>query len=354
MVQPGRKYTIDSYRYGFNGKENDNEVKGEGNQQDYGMRFYDPRIAKFISIDPLAKKFPYLSPFQYAANKPIWCIDIDGLEDLPYTDKNKYGEKQIYNTFNDVIDGNSIITYTVENIPTYAKAATSGLTDVEVYQFAFNRFAEPGMHLIKPNEYIDKRLMLADQQVEYFFTHQVPSYSKSNVASRNIHAIIAASLFHGDNKEDAVKQIQKSDDFSYRHSWGNIIVAAAPLATSLNIRKALSTFAKIESRNIQLLENSFKSGWATGDLTASIEKFVGKNASFEVTESGKVIWKSENSTIQVIQDPMNKYFTISDTKITGRRAYLDLDGNIPNNKTLNGKQVGRTQDEYNQATHFNY
>jgi hypothetical protein len=36
-----------SYRYGFNGKENDNEVKGAGNQQDYGMRIYDPRWGSF-------------------------------------------------------------------------------------------------------------------------------------------------------------------------------------------------------------------------------------------------------------------------------------------------------------------
>jgi len=39
MVMPGRKYSgSPGYRYGFNGKENDNEVKGEGNQQDYGLR----------------------------------------------------------------------------------------------------------------------------------------------------------------------------------------------------------------------------------------------------------------------------------------------------------------------------
>src|SRR5439155_19165894 len=30
------------YRYGFNGKENDNDIEGEGNVQDYGMRIYDP------------------------------------------------------------------------------------------------------------------------------------------------------------------------------------------------------------------------------------------------------------------------------------------------------------------------
>ena len=40
MQMPGRKYNQanSNYRYGFNGKENDNEIKGEGNQQDYGLR----------------------------------------------------------------------------------------------------------------------------------------------------------------------------------------------------------------------------------------------------------------------------------------------------------------------------
>ena len=36
MMMPQRKYSAgNGYRYGFNGKENDTEVKGEGNQQDY-------------------------------------------------------------------------------------------------------------------------------------------------------------------------------------------------------------------------------------------------------------------------------------------------------------------------------
>jgi RHS repeat-associated protein len=85
MMMPGRKYSADgTYRYGFNGKENDNEVKGEGNQQDYGMRIYNPRLGRFLSVDPLAKKFAFYSPYQYAGNKPIWCIDLDGLEDITF------------------------------------------------------------------------------------------------------------------------------------------------------------------------------------------------------------------------------------------------------------------------------
>jgi RHS repeat-associated protein len=80
---PGRTYTAagqGSYRYGFNGKENDNEIKGEGNQQDYGFRIYDPRLGRFLSIDPLTKKYPELTPYQFASNTPIQAIDLDGLE----------------------------------------------------------------------------------------------------------------------------------------------------------------------------------------------------------------------------------------------------------------------------------
>ena len=78
---PGRSYVAGSgYRYGFNGKENDNEVKGEGNQQDYGMRVYDPRLGRFLSSDPLSKSYPALTPYQFGNNKPINGIDLDGME----------------------------------------------------------------------------------------------------------------------------------------------------------------------------------------------------------------------------------------------------------------------------------
>ncbi|MFB6455599.1 RHS repeat-associated core domain-containing protein [Chitinophaga sp. Hz27] len=73
--------TAGGYRYGFNGKENDNEVKGEGNQQDYGMRIYDPRLGKFLSEDPLTKEYPWYTPYQFAGNKPIQAIDRDGAEE---------------------------------------------------------------------------------------------------------------------------------------------------------------------------------------------------------------------------------------------------------------------------------
>lgn len=73
------KFTV-HYLFAFNGKENDNEVKGDGNQQDYGKRIYDPRVGKFLSVDPITKKYPELTPYQFASNSTIIYVDIDGLE----------------------------------------------------------------------------------------------------------------------------------------------------------------------------------------------------------------------------------------------------------------------------------
>jgi RHS repeat-associated protein len=83
---PGRGINgSNGYRYGFNGKENDREVVGTGQgTQDYGMRIYNPSLGRFLSVDPLSSKFAYFTPYQYAGNKPIQCIDLDGAEDLDY------------------------------------------------------------------------------------------------------------------------------------------------------------------------------------------------------------------------------------------------------------------------------
>jgi hypothetical protein len=55
-------------------------VKGLGNQQDYGNRIYDPRVGRFLSVDPFTAKYPELTPYQFASNSPIANTDLDGKE----------------------------------------------------------------------------------------------------------------------------------------------------------------------------------------------------------------------------------------------------------------------------------
>ncbi len=85
MIMPGRNFESTAYRYGFNGKEMDNEVSGSGNQYDYGFRIYNPRLGRFLSTDPLTKAYPWYTPYQFAGNIPIAKIDLDGLEEVSAT-----------------------------------------------------------------------------------------------------------------------------------------------------------------------------------------------------------------------------------------------------------------------------
>jgi RHS repeat-associated protein len=83
MQMPERNFSSNKYRYGFNGKENDKDISEGG--QDYGMRIYDARLGKFLSVDPLASSFPYYTPYQFAGNTPLQAVDLDGEEPIGYS-----------------------------------------------------------------------------------------------------------------------------------------------------------------------------------------------------------------------------------------------------------------------------
>lgn len=69
-----------NYPFGFNGKEKDDNVKNWGRQINYGTRIYDPRVGRFLSVDPLQKQYASLTPYQFSSNSPIANVDVDGKE----------------------------------------------------------------------------------------------------------------------------------------------------------------------------------------------------------------------------------------------------------------------------------
>lgn len=146
MLMPGRHYTTGSaslaYRYGFNGKEKDNEVYGTGNSYDFGARMYDPRVGRFLSIDPRWKEFPFWSPYVYAGNNPIRFVDVngEGPGDWPFTGRATInaGSVQIFRitTAQRVVMNTSFAAATV-----LAPGGTAMTVSAEGYKFASN----PGM-----------------------------------------------------------------------------------------------------------------------------------------------------------------------------------------------------------------
>ncbi len=82
QLLPNRSGSSDGYRYGFGGQEKDNEVKGNGNSYDYGNRFHDPRVGRWLSLDAVSKA--YQGNYNFASNSPIMFVDEGGDDDYYY------------------------------------------------------------------------------------------------------------------------------------------------------------------------------------------------------------------------------------------------------------------------------
>lgn len=71
--------TKDGYRFGFNGMEKVNELYGRGDHMDFGARYYDARVGRFgWNVDALTRKYPWLTPYNFSANNPLYFVDPDG------------------------------------------------------------------------------------------------------------------------------------------------------------------------------------------------------------------------------------------------------------------------------------
>ena len=112
-------------RYKFGGKESLEPVSLD--MLDFGARFYDPRIARWNTQDPLAEQNPSVSLYAYCSNNPISRIDPDGMLDDwvergnrvvfdpdihgPNDPKLQSGDHYLGASYQVVKDGNTITNY---------------------------------------------------------------------------------------------------------------------------------------------------------------------------------------------------------------------------------------------------
>ena len=95
MLVPNRHGSSNSYRYGFQGQEKDDELKGEGNSLNYTFRMHDPRVGRFFATDPLENDYPWYSPYQFGGNSTLMSVELEGLEESKTANENKKKKKEL-------------------------------------------------------------------------------------------------------------------------------------------------------------------------------------------------------------------------------------------------------------------
>jgi RHS repeat-associated protein len=100
-----------NYRYGFNGMEKDDEVKGNSNSYDFGARMYDNRLGRFFSVDPRIDEQAHASSYCFVDNSPLVFIDEDGKIKIIVHEKKVDGTSNIkLISFEYVDDGSNCLT----------------------------------------------------------------------------------------------------------------------------------------------------------------------------------------------------------------------------------------------------
>ena len=83
--------TANSLTFTFSAKEKDSET----GLSYFGSRYYSSDLSVWLSVDPMAGKYPSLSPYVYCADNPVKLVDPDGEEIEIVTTIDENGNKII-------------------------------------------------------------------------------------------------------------------------------------------------------------------------------------------------------------------------------------------------------------------
>jgi RHS repeat-associated protein len=262
-----RQYSLDGsdYRYGFNGKEGDDEVKGDDNQQDYGMRIYDPRVGRFLSVDPIAAQYPMLTPYQFASNTPIQAIDEDGLYTVfiqgavAKNDKKK-GKKEKNKTFSSDLNREFSQILNKPGQPvrfTFSKSAAEPNL-VEKGMFTLNNGFKPGISNPDDKELFD--MVVTEIIAGYEQAKAVNPTEKINLIGSSYGSVMAAQV--------ALELDKRGYDL------GSVLLTATPLSAESELGQELNS---LEKKGIIVLYQYNNNDASQGAFKTNKKEFLKKN-----------------------------------------------------------------------------
>jgi RHS repeat-associated protein len=125
------------------------------NKYDYSARYYDPYVAKFLNIDPMAGEYYSISPYAFVAGNPIKLIDPTGM----IWDESSLEEvRRLKGNLNNRI---TELNSKMESYQNMIKSETLNDADIKIYTKEISAFKDMFSHLETSMKDIDK---LGDDQ----------------------------------------------------------------------------------------------------------------------------------------------------------------------------------------------
>lgn len=203
-------------RYGYVGKE----YERESGLLYYGARFYAAWTCRFISVDPLADKYAQLTPYNYAGNKPIGDLDIDGMQGTGDTPSNPassdIGNEEFNQRAQDALKSNPTtfeLEFSTDGVNSYGSITTDGNT--ECYDSNVG-FTDPAGNVLQkantqgglsiPQRDAEGLLILPENPPEGESANaqkgepQGPSLTNEPTASPSVNSTSSAAVQHGPNE----------------------------------------------------------------------------------------------------------------------------------------------------------
>jgi hypothetical protein len=106
-------------------------------------RYYDARVGRWMSVDPLAEKYPRWSPYHYSQDNPLLRVDPDGKSDLTFFRKTNV--LVLYSN-----SGKELGRWSASNKPVAGNKHTHGIfhkgEQIEPGAYSFKDTDAPNMH----------------------------------------------------------------------------------------------------------------------------------------------------------------------------------------------------------------